>query len=75
MPIAQSEMWTMERYRMVDPASEHPMRVWVVALEDGTTVEVEYNGNGGFGPVNVWTGTQYLAPIVTRERTAIPCAS
>ena len=58
----------MERYRMFDPTSEHAMAVWTVQLEDGSTVEVEYNGNGGFGPVNVWTGTAYLAPVVARER-------
>ena len=61
--------YLMEQYRMIDPTSSRPMEWWTVELEDGKTVEVEYNGNGGFGPVNIWTGTAYLAPVKYRERS------
>lgn len=53
---------------MIDPTTTRPMEWWTVVTEDGQTVEVEYNGNGGFGPVSVWTGTAYLAPVKYRKR-------
>lgn len=57
----------MRQFRMVSPGNTRPMEWWTVVTEDGETVEVECNGNGGFGPVYVWTGTEYLN-VKYRER-------
>ena len=47
-------------YVQHDPTSEHPMEIWEVVTDDDQTIYVWTNGNGGFGPVNVWTGDRWL---------------
>ena len=48
-------------YVQRDPGSSHRMELWVVTTEENLTLYVETNGNGGFGPVNVWDGERWHA--------------
>lgn len=48
-------------FEQIDSQSEHDVKLWEVTTSGGRVMHVRTNGNGGFGPVNVWDGQQWHA--------------
>lgn len=44
-----------------------PVETWCVRTEDDRRYVVDYAGNGGFGPVSVWSNG-LLVPVIYRHR-------
>lgn len=52
--------------RMVTDDAPTPVETWCVCTEDGRRYVLDYAGNGGFGPVTMWSNG-LLVPVVYRH--------